>query len=84
MKTLDNYTTKELLLQVIKNIFRFIWMSRIMYPFRKRWNHSKNFREWVIFFSVIAVFVIISIYIFIPIMTYITNFVNYVYWGIGA
>ena len=82
MKTLDSYKNSELALQIMKNIGRSIWHSSLLWPFRRRWNSSKKFQNRVIGWSLAIIILLLMWFIIIPIMTWITDFVNYVYWGI--
>ena len=83
MKTnLENYSNKELFVQILKNIGRSFWNCRLMFPFKRRWNSSSTFRNRFIGWSIFIILIIIIWFIVIPVMQYITDFVNYVYWGI--
>lgn len=83
MKTnLENYSNKELFVQILKNIGNSFWNCRLMFPFKRRWNSSRKFRYRFVGWSLFILVCLLIWFVIMPIIQYITDFVNYVYWGI--
>ena len=82
MKTLENYSSKELFIQILKNFGNSIWNSKLMFPFRRKWNSSRKFRNNFVGWTLSIIFILLVWFVIIPVMTYVTNFLNYVFCGI--